>query len=329
MDLRSSKSVAALAWWIASGGSALFAIASYAGERIEFSAPAFPLAVPLPDVEVRDPNKSGRSLDAPANIGGQEMAPAQGVMIIRPKHKEEDAWGGTTSILGEDKDKRSFDDWVTAPPESNLFTNKGNSAMPHGWDTKSSDDLLKRRSDTDFENGQSSSRFGSQLGFSRETGLDSDRNARDEDRYGRDSLTDQDTASLFKTFENSSMDKEKDSFSSAEFSTFKDEALSFNSIIHQPKANEPRRDSDFGRSTGLPAGFDNYTTFENSRGRLAGEQLGQQFGADQSLRAWEQLPTANRSMSRSSFGTAQVNPNRVLAPVRPVNLPFPKRPGDY
>jgi hypothetical protein len=273
-------------------------------------------------------------------IVDQYIPPPQEVVIFRPKHKDEDD-GDANTILGADKDKHDLDNWLTARPEANTanaFTNKSGFGMPRGWDTKSSDDLLRRRNDNSFEAGQDTSRFGSpsrfgSLGLDGENVRDSERMGRDSDRRGRESYEEKTDSSLFRAFDRNSMDKEKEIYSAAGYSNFKDDSFKADVLglsgsgAHQPKANESRPDSE----TGLPPGYDSYTPFDNSQSRLTSQLTGQQFGGDQLLRAWEQPPTANRSTFRNSggIGAAQANPNRVVAPVRPINLPFPKRPGDY
>jgi hypothetical protein len=343
MDFRSSSSVASLALLIAGVGFALLAPAAQGGDRLEFSAPAFPLAVPHPVVETKESKSTANSSDSPTIIDGPDLAPQEQFIVTRSKHKDQDDWDAIP-ILGEDKDKREFDDWLMARPEPNLSTNTSNLNMPHGWDGKNSDDLLhtrgdskiQRRTESGFEAGRDASKFGTPLGFDADNTKDGDRNSRDgnqsareADRFGQDSSNDKESSSWFKTLAWDSLDKDRKDRFSAEQTSFKDEFRSFEGNAHDFGMSEPKGPADPAHDPSSPSAFDTYKPFDNSPSSFPGEQTGEQFGADQSLRAWEQPSFGNQLPSRSSsFIQSQIQ-SRSVAPNRPINLPFPKRPGDF
>src|ERR1700678_448237 len=89
MDFRSFNAVAAVALLIASGGCALFAPAAGAGDRLEFSTPAIPLAVPHPDVEIKETRKfTGSENVAPEIMGGADMGSQPQIRVSRSKSRD-------------------------------------------------------------------------------------------------------------------------------------------------------------------------------------------------------------------------------------------------
>jgi len=339
MNFRSSNSVAALALLIASGGCVLFAPTARAGERLEFSTAAILLAVPHPDVETKEPKKMTGTEDIGAGImSGVDMGSQQMIVTTRSKSKSKydlnskDKYGldsgdkydlDSNPLLGEDQDKRDGDDWLTAPPEPNRMTNSGSLNMPHEWDAKNSDNLFQRKNETGFEAGQDSSRFGIQIGADRDNAWDGDRNARDGERYGRDSSNDKNSSFWAKTLNHDSL--VADRFDAARSATSKDESENFGFSAHEPRKAEPAPAADSTHNMALPPGFGNFTPLDDSQNRQTGEQFSYQPGVNQELRAWEPLPSG-RLPARSTSKPGQNSPTRVVAPNRPSNLPFPKRP---
>jgi hypothetical protein len=347
MDLRSSNSVAALALLIASGGVALSAPAVPAGERLEFSTPAFPLAVPHPDVEIKEPKKViGSEEMAPGMMGGVNMGSQQQIVSTKPKSRDiydlnsEDGYGldskdkyglgskdkydlNSDPLLSEGQQKRDPYSWLNAGLEPGPMSNGVSSIMPREWDEKDSNRPLLRKNDSGFEAGQNPSRYGTQAGMERDKAWDGDRNARNGERYGRDSADDKPYSFWSKTLDRDS--SAADRFSTARFPTPKDEAVTFGFIANEPRKTEPLPAADSAHNTELPAAFGNFTPFDNSQTRQIGEQFGDRAGANQEFRAWEP-PPPKAQPSRGSSSPVQNSWTRVVAPNRPVSLPFPKRP---
>jgi hypothetical protein len=339
MHFRSSSLVVS-ALLIAGGGCILLAPVTQAGEHLDFSTPAFPLAVPHPAVEAKETKKPTASESINGVMVAPDIAP-QGVVISRPRHRDQDAWD-SNPLLGEDQNKRSFDDWITGPPEPNLSTNGSNLNMPRGWDAKDSQDPQRRRNDSGLEANQNASRFGSSIGLDGENKRDEDRNAsrygspigfdgenkRDGDRYGRDSYSDKDNLSFFKMFGHESSDKDK--FTGARYTPFRDETATVEGAARESRMREMKASLDSVPNSSLPSDFGSYTPFDNSQSRLTANQMEAQSGIDHSMRAWEPPASIDHlPVARGNLNLGQNIPSRVVAPNRPINLPFPKRPGDF
>jgi hypothetical protein len=342
MDFRSSNAVAALALLMASGGCALFAPAARAGDRLEFSTPAIPLAVPHPDVETKETKKFTGPDDPSAGImGGMDTGSQPQIRVSRAKSRDiydldskydlnsSDKYDlDSNPLLSEDQNKHDANGWSAARPDPNHLTNSsGNLNMPRGWDEKDSGSLLQRRNDSSLESGQNASRFGSQTGDDKNNMWDGDRNAREGDRLGRESADDKDGSFWTKRFNLGS--SRTDQFNASRFMSFTDEAEKFGVAAHEPRVPEPGLAADFSHitesSSALPPGFGNMTPFDDGQNRQMGEPMGEQAGPNQDLRAWEP-PPSSIPQPRSSSILGQGGPSRVMAPNRPVNLPFPKRP---
>jgi len=337
MDFRFSSSAATMALLIATGGCALFASAAHAGDRLDFSSPALPLAVPHPQVEVKDTKKSFSSDEASGIAPGLDMAPEQGFVVSRSKHKEDDVWD-TNPILGEGQDKRDFNNWLEARPEPNPMTNSANGFnTPRGWDSRNPDDPFHRKDDPNIQS-QNGPKLGSAIGFDAENIKDPDKNnskfgsgigldaqlTRDNDRFARDSSNDKDSPSWLRTMGRDPMDKEK--YRGGRYTTFRDESASVTGP-RDIRTSEPQPMPDPVHDMAIPSEIGSYTPFETTERRLSGEQSGRQTGMG-SLRAWEQPAAANRLPSRGSFDPSLNRSSQGVAPNRPVNLAFPKRPGD-
>jgi hypothetical protein len=337
MDFRFSSSTATMALLIATGGFGLFAAAAHAGDRLDFSSSVVPLAVPHPQVEVKDAKKSFSSDEASAIAPVLDMAPEQGFVVSRSKHKEDDVWD-PNPILGEGQDKRDFNNWLEARPEPNPMTNGANGLnTPRGWDSRIPDDPFHRKDDPNIQS-QNGPKPGSAIGFDAENFKDTDKNnskygsglgldaqlTRDNDRFGRDSSNDKESLSWLRTMGRDPMDKEK--YGGGRYTPFRDESASITGP-HDIRTSEPKPMSDPVRDMAMPSEMGSYTPFETTERRLAGEQSGMQTGTG-SLRAWEQPPAANRLPGRGSFNPSLTRSSQSVAPNRPVNLSFPKRPGD-
>jgi len=365
MDFRSSNAVAALALLIASGCGALFAPAAGAGERLDFSTPAVPLAVPQPQVETKETKKVIASDGVAAGLMPEmEMSP-QEFTITKSKSKEKYEWDadsrlkdpllGKDTILGKDEDPLDADDWLSARNESGRATNNSRLKMPRGWDGKSSDGSLRRTNESGFRAGQNSSMFGAQIGFDAEKGRDGnrdtlefDRDAReinrdrgvtdgnrdgqegdpitwDGDVYGRATSAGKDGSLWARSFSRDTSGT--DGFNSSRFTPFMNEAGHFDIGVHEFRMNDLGSAAELANPPGAFPDNEKYVPLPDSQSRQDGEQFGAQFGESMGPRAWEQPPSSPLP-PRSDFNPIQNIPSRVEAPSRPVNLAFPKRPGD-
>jgi hypothetical protein len=355
MNLRSSNSVAALALLVAGGGCALFAPAARAGDHLEFSTPAIPLSVPHPDVEIKETKKMTGAADMTAGMtGGIVAGSMQQIVTSKSKSKDrydlnskdgfglesDDKYGlgskdkydldsrdkydlDSDSLLRDAQEKHDPFEWLNAGQDPGRATNSGSLNMPREWDAKDSNSLLQRRNEFGAETGPNASRFGSPIGFERERAWDSDRNAQDNQRYGRDASSDKDYSSWIKAPNHDSSGTDR--FNAARFATPKDESVSFGFSVNEPRKTEPAPAADSTSALALPPGFGNFTPFDGSQNRQIGEAFGGQTGASPELRAWE--PATSGSLpARMSSNPALNASTRVVAPNRPVNLPFPKRP---
>jgi hypothetical protein len=388
MDFRSSNSFAALALLIASGGCALFAPSAHAGERLEFSKPAIPLAVPKPDVETKETKKmlSSAPLD-PGLYSGMEAGLPEEIIVIKSKSRDKYEWDSESRLvdpladkdplLSIDGDKRDADDWLTERPESGRATNNSRLKMPRGWDARGSDGSFRRTNDSRFHAslhaGQNNSIFGSEIGFGAENsrdgigdgrdGLHDEREvnhdvrdgnpgSRDNDRDKQDGNADEKQGTqitwdgdrpgqeaskekngLFSPMKFSRDSSGTDRFNAARFMPFAGESGDLGGISgHETQMIMPGQAANSPHMADMPPAFprDNWTStpFGDSQNRQNNELFGAQPGGEgQGLRAWEQ-PAPSILQPRSSFSPGQNSPARMDVPNRPVNLPFPKRPGD-
>jgi hypothetical protein len=201
MDFRCFNSVAALAVLIGSGACAVFAPAARAGDRIDFSAPAIPLGIPQPEVEVKEPNRMIGSYGVGGGGGGgvldgAGMAVPSQSYFVKPKTREKDLWG-LEPLLGEDPDQRNSDDfWFTSRPDSSRATNGNRLNMQHGLNPTAPGNQIQPRFGSGTDGAQNDSILGEQNGFDGDNsrlggknGLDRD-NPRMGAKYGseRDNL---------------------------------------------------------------------------------------------------------------------------------------------
>jgi hypothetical protein len=164
MDFRCSNSVAALAVFVSSVASAFFAPSAGAGDRIEFSAPAIPLGVPQPEVEVKEPAKMiGSGSFSEGTVGGVEMAMPSQYFIFKPKTRDKNDWG-LDPRLDQDPDQRKADDWFITESDSTRGTNNNN-LNKAGLNLNPSGGVLQPRNDVGQEGGQNAFRSGGQSGF--------------------------------------------------------------------------------------------------------------------------------------------------------------------
>ncbi len=183
MDVRCSNSVAVLAVLIGSGACTWFAPVLRAGDRIDFSAPAIPLGVAKPEVEVKAPPSmiaSPRTAEGFAGVA-EMSGPSEYYYPVKPKTKGDDAWG-LEPLLGDDSDQRKTDDLFSEPFDSNRATNSNKLNLRPELDPNASSNPLRQRDDSVSESDQPDSRFSAQNGLdkddsrmSRQIGLDTDK----------------------------------------------------------------------------------------------------------------------------------------------------------
>ncbi len=314
MNFRCSKAVVALALLIGSVGCALFAPAARAGDRIEFSAPAIPLTVPQPDVEIKEPNKMITTADvADGVMGGADMAPLpENVIIARHKTREQDPWG-SNPLRNDDPYQRDAGDWLTARPESGHLTNGGSLNMQRGWDSSPSGSLLRRREDSGLETGQNASRFDALNGFDKD-------NAREKARFEQGSFSEKEASFWTKAFNH-----DLSAPNPVNVFRFVPSMKEFGAGgAYEERISNPARAADSARAPALPPGNASYTPMDENQSRQIGEQAG---GGQEYLRAWEP-PPSRPPTSRTYSDPDQIRASRVAAPSKPVRLPMPKRPGD-
>ncbi len=317
MEFRCFSSVGALALLIGSVGCALLAPAARAGDRIEFSAPAIPLAVPQPDVEIKQSQEMTFSPGAAARLmDGANMPAPQQYIVGRPKSRERNSWAAN-SLRNDDPDQRNADDWLNSRPESNPLTNGSISEILRGADARNPGSLLQRRNDVGFEAGQNGSRLETQTRFDRD-------HSREGDVSGRGSSSDHE-GSLW----NKASDRDSSSaiyqLNGGRFVPFMEEFRMSAGGAYGQRMNSPAPPADPARDMALPAGNGGYNPMDDSRNRQTSDEA--DTASQGYLRAWEPAPS-RRLPARTSSNPDQINPSRVLAPNRPVNLPMPRRPGD-
>jgi hypothetical protein len=143
MDFCRSNSVAVLAVLLGGGACAFFAPAACAGDRIDFSAPAIPLGVPRPEVEVKVPKGMIGSRGITGLMGSDAMAAPSQYFIVTPKTREKDVWD-LDPILGDDPDQRGAGDSFTSRSDSARATNN-NRLMKQGLNPNSSENQIQQR----------------------------------------------------------------------------------------------------------------------------------------------------------------------------------------
>ena len=194
MDSRCSNSAAVLAVLMGIGACALFAPESHAGDRIEFSAPAIPLSVPRPEVEIKQPARmigSGAVNDGIMDSVG--VAAPSGYILVKPKKKDKDDWS-LDSRLDYDPDRRDFDDVYNDRLDSSRdsTTNSNNLNAKQGMNPNAPGTLLQQKNESNLDDNQNDFRFGAWSGTDRDnarfnawSGADKN-NSRFGSRYGYD-----------------------------------------------------------------------------------------------------------------------------------------------
>jgi hypothetical protein len=305
MDYRCSSSLAGLALLIG-GSCAVWTPCARAGDRIEFSAPAIPLAIPQPEVEVKEPQRPFSSISAAEGpVEDSYMVPPQNIAVAKPRTRQNDPWDDNP--LRDDQDPRNADDLFTARLQPNRLTNGMSLNTQRAWDAKDSDHLLSRRGDSKLDSS-----------YAIRFGLDKD-NLRDGDRFGRDYVDEKSDSFLSKVFGRDTAGPDR--FNAWGTTPFPGDPKNSAGVETEERKKSFGPAADAVRPASLPPGYGSYDPQDI-------RQNGEQAGATQSyIRAWEP-PPSRPTPSRSYSHPNQSSPSRVVAPNRPVNLDRPKRPGD-
>jgi hypothetical protein len=322
MDFRFSNSVAALAVLLG-GGCVLLAPAARAGDRIEFSTPTLALAVPKPDVEIKETKKVTSSpYPVEGMIDSAYMAPQPQVVVAKPRNRGKDPWD-SNPLQSVDPDQGNADAWLSLRTEPNRLTNSGSVNMQRGWDSTIPDNPYERGFNSRLGAAQNPSRFGAPNGFDKE-------NSREGDRFERGFSMDNEGSFWSKAFNRDTAAPER--FNAGRFADSAEEARTLPGGAFEQRFNDPVRADESAHTTAPPAGYENYRPgVDDSQNRQTsdqtGEQMGGQAGSDQGyLRAWEPAPSRRLPYKRFSSQDPN-NAPRGVAPNAPVNLQMPKRPG--
>jgi hypothetical protein len=310
MDFRCSSLMAGLVLLIGASG-AFFAPAVRAGDRIDFSDPAIPLAIPRPEVEIKEPQKTIGSIsmaNGPSYEG--DFLPPQEFTVTKPRTRNKDPWNANPLL--DDADPRADDDLFSARPEPNRLTNGSQFNLQRNSDARDSDRMLLRKEDSKFGIDPNASRLGARIGWDKDNG-------REDDLFGRDRFNKKNESSLLKVF---SLDPAaQDRFRAWEPKSFPGESSSLTGAGSADAKTKWGLPADAARTPALPSGYGSYDPADN---RPTGEQGQTTPGY---VRAWEPAD-AHPAPARRASNPDQVSASHVVAPNRPVNLKIPKRPSD-
>jgi hypothetical protein len=356
MDFRCFNSVAASAVLMGSGACALFAPAAWAGDRIDFSAPAIPLSVPRRDVEVKEPTKMIESASvADSFMSSTEMAVPSQYVLVKPKDRDKNDWG-LDARLNSDPSLRDTDDLFGGRPDPSRPTNSNNLNMKQGLNPKDNVNLLQERFESGFGGDQNESRFAAWGGSDRENSRIGERNGSNKD-YSRFEMRNGLERDHSKYDTQNGMDRDKENARSSDrlgqgFSSGNDDSFLSKVLSRDPLGMDRYNDARSMSLTGDPKTFGDGAFGERINDPVAGQdsahtasalpdytgfnplndgqsrQFDEQRGAGQtSFQAWE--PTGSSFQPSRSFSSQeQINSSRVVAPTRSAILAMPSRPGD-
>jgi hypothetical protein len=368
MDFRCSNSVAALAVLMGSGVCAWFAPAAWAGERIEFSAPAVPLSVPRPEVEVREPAKMiGSGVATEGIMDGTLMPVSSEYVLVKPRNKDKDDWS-LDARLDNDPSRRDADDLFTERQDSTRETNSNNLNTKPGLNPATPGNLLQQRNESALDGSQADSKFGAWTGLDRDNSRfgawsGADRNNprfagrngmggedskfetrngfdREHSKYGTQNGTDKDYTRSNDRLGGAFSSGKDDSFLTKAFGREAPGMPRLDPIQPTPSMSdggtlsggvfgEHMNDPAFGQdSSRAPAFAPGYSGFAPLDDGQS-RQVGGLVGPGQaSFRAWEQPGVPPPQTSRSFSNPDQFNNSRVAPPNRGAILSMPQRPGD-
>jgi hypothetical protein len=368
MDVRCSNSVAALAVLMSSGVCALFSPAAWAGDRIEFSAPAVPLSVPRPEVEIKEPAKIiGSGVATEGMMDGALMPVSSEYVFVKPRNKDKDDWN-LDPRLDNDPSRRDADDLFTESSNSTAETNRNNLNNKPGLNPGAPGNLLQQRSESALDGSQNDSKFGAWNGLDRDNsrfgawsgsdrnisrltgrnGFDKDdskfdsRNGfdREHPKYGAQNETDKDYARSNDRFGATFSGGKDDSFLSKTFGRDAPGMSRLDPLQPTPSTSDAgtlsggafgqqMNDAEIGQDSAHTPAFDpGYSGFAPLDDGQS-RQIGGLGGEGQvSFRAWEQPGVSAVPTARGFSNPDHVNNSRFAAPNRGAILPMPQRPGD-
>ncbi len=368
MDVRCSNSVAALAVLMGGGVCALFAPTAWAGDRIEFSAPAIPLNVPRPEVEVKEPARMiGSANFAGSVIGNTVMASPSSYVLIRPKHKDNNDWS-LDPRLDNDPSQRDNDDLFTGRQDSTRETNSNNFNAKQGMNPGAPGGMLQQRNDSALDGSDYDSRFGASNGLDREnsrfaawSGADKDnprfgsrngaereqsrfdaRNGLDGERSknGKQNGLEKDYARSSDLLNRGNSSANDDSFLTKVFGHEAPGMSRFDPTHPSASMSDPRTFSGgvFGDrmnepgfaqdSARVPASAPGYTSFNPLDDSQSRQQFGEPGGEGQASFRAWEEPAASANLPTRNFSSPDQANSRVVAPTRGAILSMPSRPGD-
>jgi hypothetical protein len=309
MDYRCSNSVAGLVLLIG-GSCAVLAPAARAGDRIDFSAPTIPLAIPRPDAEIKEPQKQTSSASlADGPTYDADFAPAGEITVTVSRTKEKDPWN--SNPLQDAMDPRATDGLFSAQPESSRLASGSVFNMKHGRDANEAEPFLLRKADSKFGADPNATRPGARNGWDKD-------GVRNGDLFGRDYAAKKNESSLLKMF---TLDPASSGFSAWQTKSFTGESESLTGVGSEGAKIKLGLTLDSAHSSAMPAGYGSYDPADK---RQTDQQAATTPGY---VRAWEPGGTHPAAPRRSSNPGA-LNSSRVVAPNRPAVLPIPKRPSD-
>jgi hypothetical protein len=319
-----SSSVALAALLASGGGAGLFAPGVHAGQPIEFSAPAIPLSVPKLEMEVKEPER----INAPPGMGtgympGVEIPPPMTIVIRPSKTKAKDGWEARASDIEGRKDP--FDDvWQSTSPDSDSLTNE--LSAQQGWNSGPDERLNQGKGGFVLDKTQDTRRIGAQDESKRKGG-------RGESDLGR-AFSDESDSSSDNSSDRSFWSKAFDRHDPSVLGRLMDGGFNpyagdtsigaggisgpATSIFNKGAAASPLA------SSLVPSDYGSSSFADDPLRRQAGDSAG---APQDQMRAWGN-PPAFRQIYRSSSSRELPSPARAAAPSRPVNLQWPKKPGD-
>jgi hypothetical protein len=294
--------IGALALMTGCAGWALFVPEAVAGDPIEFSAPSIPLVVPRPEPEIKQPEKvpSFRPIPRGGTLDNQAYIMAPRMLISKPQRKTQDFLDTSSDWADND---RNADDLLTKRQELAHWASHSSLDALRDWNSRESTSQFGRRNDSSFQTNQSSD--ASRLDHDDRRGYPSD-NA--DSLWNR--MFSRNPSGFYDTINGSR--SSYDNITAPAYGSYQQPTSGFASL------EEPVRDA------ATSSAGDRYAPSDSRR------TSDQAPGSDQSfLRAWDtSLFPQGGSGNSSSSSAGYANPSSVLAPNKPANLPFPRRPGN-
>jgi hypothetical protein len=316
MVYRTSNSTVALAALLA-GCFYLVAPVSNAGDKIEFSAPSPLLEVPRPEQVVRQSAMSAvtaikDSLSRHQTPGADsDFVPAPAATIILPAQKKSDHFGWTAPFE-EPPDQADR----TNPSELDLFASKKATVHTNSWSRSTDSDSAFSKGDTWIRSDRDHSRFGTDS-TQKDDGMAEDRlGGRFDERGGSDWLHALDNYHRPKEAERTH--QESRSHGKEDFAgSFYQQSIGGFSQLNPLGQPDPLHSSAYSSVAPVKAWPDESLGGQNDQQALTQPTMPRPF---------DELPTATHPQRPLVREQPYSSGSRVQA--APINLPFPKRPGD-